>query len=82
VLKNPRVIDWAKESLVRAGAAERSIHGLVYSIEDNCAVRKAVVVVRLNPFEDLSPNAAELAVLETYLNLPDYRACEHSPNSK
>jgi hypothetical protein len=82
VLKNPRVIDWAKESLVRAGAAARSIHGRVYSVEDDRAVRRAVVVVRLIPFEDLSPNAAEFALLETYLSLPNYRECEHSPDSK
>lgn len=70
MLKNPSVISWAQEALVRAGAAYRcDTHGAAQSTRDDAAVRRAVIIGRLNPFEDLSPNGAELALLETYLSL-------------
>ncbi len=72
MLKNPRIINRAEEALVRAGAAVRCIsHGSVSSVENIPAVQRAVTIARLNPFEQLSANAAELAVLETYMTLAD-----------
>jgi hypothetical protein len=70
MLINPNIIRWAKETLIRAGAARRCpAHGEIQAVEDDTAVRRAVLLVRMNPFEDLSPNASELALLETYLSL-------------
>lgn len=72
LVKNPSIIQWAERSLTVAGAAVRcSDHDLVRSKSDTAAVRRAVLVGRLASFEGLSPNAAELALLETYLRLPE-----------
>jgi hypothetical protein len=76
LVKNPNIIQWAERSLTVAGAAVRCPdHDLVRSRSDTAAVRRAVLVGRLASFEGLSPNAAELALLETYLQLPE--RCPH-----
>ena len=70
MLTNPTIIKWAKETLLRAGAAKHCpTHRELQAVEDDTAVRRAVLLVRINPFEDLSANASELALLETYLSL-------------
>lgn len=76
LVKNPNIIQWAERSLTVAGAAVRcSDHNLVRSKSDTAAVRRAVLIGRLASFEGLSANAAELALLETYLRLPE--RCPH-----
>lgn len=70
MLTNPTIIKWAKETLLRAGAIKRCpMHKELQSVEDDTAVRRAILLVRINPFEDLSANASELALLETYLSI-------------
>ncbi len=70
MLTNPTIIKWAKETLLRAGAAKHCpTHRELQAVEDDTAVRRAVLLVRINPFEDLSANASEFALLETYLSL-------------
>ena len=72
MLRNIAIIAWAETALIRAGAAYRCpTHGLAISALDDDAVHRTVDICRRNPFEDLSANAAELAVLETYLSLPE-----------
>lgn len=81
MLINPTIINWAKQTLLRAGAARRCpAHGEIESVEDDTAVRRAVLLVRINPFEDLSANASELALLETYLSLSQ-KCPECEPNT-
>lgn len=76
LVKNPYIIQWAERSLMTAGAAVRCAdHDHVRSKCDTAAVRRAILIGRLARFEDLSPNAAELALLETYLQLPE--RCPH-----
>lgn len=71
MLSNPMIIDWVHRSLVRAGAAARCAqHGHLKSTTDDAAARSAVIVGQLARFDDLSPNAIELILLETYLSLP------------
>jgi hypothetical protein len=70
MLKNPIIINWAQESLVRAGAAVRClVHDTTYSTGNDAAVRRAVTIGRLNPLQGISANGTELALLETYLSL-------------
>lgn len=76
LVRNPNIIQWAERSLTIAGAAVRCLdHDLIRSKSDVAAVRRAVMFGRLACFEGLSPNAAELALLETYLQMPD--RCPH-----
>lgn len=71
MLLNPMIIGWVQRSLVRAGAAELcEQHGGLKSTGDDAAARRAVIVGQLARFDDLSPNAIELIMLETYLSLP------------
>lgn len=76
LVKNPTIVRWAETSLTIAGAAIRcSDHDIVHSMSNPTAVRRAVTVARLTSVEGLSPNAAEFALLETYLQLPE--RCPH-----
>ena len=76
LVKNPNIIKWAEKSLLVAGAAVQCPdHDCIRSRNDPAAVRRAVSIGRLVRFEDLSPDAAELALLETYLQLPE--CCPH-----
>lgn len=71
MLLNPMIIGWVQRSLVRAGVAARcEQHGCLISTGDDAAARRAVIVGQLARFDDLSPNAIELILLETYLSLP------------
>lgn len=71
MLSNPMIIDWVQRTLVRAGAAERCAqHGHLKSTANDAAARSAVIVGQLARFDDLSQNAIELVILETYLALP------------
>jgi hypothetical protein len=64
------IIGWVQRSLVRAGAALRcEHHGNLRSTGDDAAARSAVIVGQLARFDDLSANAIELILLETYLSL-------------
>lgn len=74
------ILNWVQRSLVRAGAATRcEQHGGFKSTGDDAAARRAVVVGQLARFDDLSANAIELILLETYLSLPSECAdCDSS----
>lgn len=80
MLLNPMILDWVQQSLVRAGAAVRcDQHGGFKSTGDDAAARRAVIVGQLARFDDLSANAVELILLETYLSLPsECLDCESS----
>lgn len=76
LVKNPVVVQWARRSLIIAGAATLcGEHGTVCATGCASSVRRAVTIARLTSFEGLSPNAAELAILETYLRLAEQ--CSH-----
>lgn len=74
LVKNPAIIQWAHRSLIAAGAAIRCDDGQIIRAERSApAVRRAVIIARLASFDGLSPDAAELAILETYLQLAERR---------
>jgi hypothetical protein len=83
LVKNPAIIQWAQRSLIAAGAATRCHDGSVVRAEGNAsAVRRTVIIARLASFDGLSPDAAELAILETYLQLAPQRAnCVPQPQA-
>jgi hypothetical protein len=63
---------WAHESLIRASAARRcAYHNHIVSNQDDRAVRQAVIVARLGNESQQSADSAELAILESFLALPD-----------
>lgn len=83
LVKNPAIIQWAQKSLIIAGAATRCHDGCVIPLEDSAsAVSRTVTIARLAAFDGLSPDAAELAILETYLQLaPRCASCLPRPAS-
>lgn len=68
--------DWAIDRLIRAQAVRKcDTHNVLFCTGDDEAVRRTVQVGRLLTRTDQTADDAELALLETYLDLPD--SCPH-----
>ena len=66
------ILEWSHRHLVLTGAAEVCrLHGLITATENVGAVNRAVSIGRKHPLSTISPDGAELAILHTYLSLPD-----------
>jgi hypothetical protein len=64
--------NWAIDRLSRARAVRKcNTHGVLFCAGDDDAVRRTVQVGRLLTQTDQTADDAELALLETYLGLPD-----------
>lgn len=77
------VNEWSQRRLVQSGAAHIcDRHGYITASENVAAVKEAIKFAREIPFEKLSKDAAELAILETYLSLPETcLGCDQEDNS-
>lgn len=63
---------WAENTLIRAGAARRCQRHMVLHVASTLkAAHNAVAVARLNQLPGISPDGAELAILEVYVGLPE-----------
>lgn len=64
---------WSLKHLVHNGAATVCPdHGFITVVENIPAVHQAVSAARQHPLPGISADGAELAILETYLSLPEH----------